>query len=44
MFIIWAEYNIEESVLWSDTNVKQNTILEIAIRFCYKDLFVLKMS
>ena len=27
-------YNIKESVLWSDTNVKQNMILKIAIRFC----------
>ena len=25
---------IKESVLWSDTNVKQNMILKIAIRFC----------
>ena len=30
--------------LWSDTNVKQNMILKIAIRFYQKDLFVLKMS
>ena len=28
------EYNIKESVLWSDTKVKQNMILKIAIRFC----------
>ena len=35
---------IKESVFWSDTNVKQNMILEIAVRFCEKDLFVLKMS
>ena len=25
---------LKNSVLWSDTNVKQNTILKIAIRFC----------
>ena len=24
----------KKSVLWSDTNVKQNMILKIAIRFC----------
>ena len=30
--------------LMSDTNVKQNTILKIAIRFCLKIVFVLKMS
>ena len=35
---------LKKSVLWSDTNVKQNMILKIVIRFCYKDLFVLKMS
>ena len=34
----------KQTVLWSDTNVKQNMILKIVIRFCYKDLFVLKMS
>ena len=35
----------KKSVLWSDTNVKQNMILKIVIRFCYKDsVFVLKMS
>ena len=44
MFSDWTEYNIKKSVLWSDTNVKQNMILKIAIRFCWKDLFVLKMS
>ena len=44
MFFNWTEYNIKKSVLWSDTSVKQNMILKIAIRFCYKDLFVLKMS
>ena len=27
---------IKESVLWSDTNVKQNIILKIAIRFVKK--------
>ena len=27
-------YNIKKSVLRSDTNVKQNMILKIAIRFC----------
>ena len=26
--------NIKKYVLWSDTNVKQNMILKIAIRFC----------
>ena len=26
MFSNWTEYNIKESVLWSDKNVKQNTI------------------
>ena len=35
---------LKKSVLLSDTNVIQNTISKIAIRFCYKDLFVLKMS
>ena len=25
---------LKKSVLWSDTNVKQNMILKIAIRFC----------
>ena len=35
---------LKKSVLWSDTNIKQNMILKIAIRFCKKDLFVLKMS
>ena len=35
---------LKKTVLWSDTNVKQNMILKIVIRFCYKDLFVLKMS
>ena len=25
---------LKKSVLWSDTNVIQNTILKIAIRFC----------
>ena len=44
MLFNWTEYNIKKSVLWSDTNVKQNMILKIAIRFCLKDLFVLKMS
>ena len=34
MFSNWTEYNIEKSVLWSDTNVKQNMIFKIAIRFC----------
>ena len=30
-----TEQNITlKSVLWSDTNVKQNMILKIAIRFC----------
>ena len=29
-----TEYNIIKFVLWSDTNVKQNMILKIAIRFC----------
>ena len=33
-FFNWIEYNIKESILWSDTNIKQNTILKIAIRFC----------
>ena len=33
-FFNWTEYNIKKSVLWSDTNVKQNMILKIAIRFC----------
>ena len=28
MFFNWTEYNIKESVLWSDTNVKQNVILK----------------
>ena len=27
---------LKKSVLWSDTNVKQNMILKIAIRFCYE--------
>ena len=27
---------LKKSVLWSDTNVKQNMILKIAIRFCKK--------
>ena len=27
MFFNGTEYSIKESVLWSDTNVKQNTIL-----------------
>ena len=27
-----------------ESTIKQNMILKIAIRFCYKDLFVLKMS
>ena len=34
MFFNWTEYNIKKSILWSDTNVKQNMILKIAIRFC----------
>ena len=42
MFFNWTEYNIKESILWSDTNVKQNRILKIEIRFCLKDVFVLK--
>ena len=31
-----TEHNtiLKKSVLWSDTNVKQNMILKIAIRFC----------
>ena len=36
MFFNWTEYNIKKSVLWSDTNVKQNMILKIAIRFVKK--------
>ena len=28
MFFNWTEYNIKHSVLWSDTNVKQNVILK----------------
>ena len=28
------KYGIKESALWFDTNVKQNNILKIAIRFC----------
>ena len=28
MFSNWTEYNIKESALWSDTNVKQNMILK----------------
>ena len=35
---------LKKSVLWSDTNVKQNMILKIVIRLCYKDVFVIKMS
>ena len=31
---IAIKYKIKKSVLWSDTNVKQNMILKIAIRFC----------
>ena len=28
MFFNWTEYNIKESVLWSDTNVKQDMIFK----------------
>ena len=35
---------LKKSIVWFDTNVKQKGILKIAIRFCKKDLFVLKMS
>ena len=37
-----TEYNIKKSVLWSDTNVKQNMIFKIAIRFCQKRFICLK--
>ena len=34
MFFNGTEYNIKKSVLWSETYIKQNMILKIAIRFC----------
>ena len=44
MFFNWTEYFIKESVLWSDTKVKQNMIFKnIALNFI-KKIYVLKMS
>ena len=31
-----TEYNIKKSIVWSDTTVKQNMILKIAINFVKK--------
>ena len=36
MFSNWTEYNIKKSVLWFDTNVKQNMILKKQLDFVKK--------